>query len=278
MYDWLTPTMFQLQDAIDILVVAILIYFLLNMIKGTRAALLVKGIIMLIVIQQISEIIGLFTVNFILRGATQVGIFAILVVFQPELRRGLEQMGNSRFGQFFRIEDTFASNSTQETVTEICKAVQYLSKNKMGSIIVMERRTKLNDVIQTGVTIKAQISSELLVNIFSSNTPLHDGAVVIREQRIMAASCLLPLTQNINLGTELGTRHRAAIGNSETSDSFTIVTSEETGTISVARHGALTRNLTVQSLEKALMKLASDNAEEEKKSARKKKRKKEGVQ
>jgi diadenylate cyclase len=175
------------------------------------------------------------------------------------------------------LGDTFDNNSTQEAVTEICKAVNYLSKNKMGSIIVIEHRARLNDIIQTGVTLEAQISSELLVNLFSSNTPLHDGAVVIRNKQIMAASCLLPLTQNLKLSTELGTRHRAALGNSETSDSFTIVTSEETGTISVARGGALTRNLTIASLERALMKLASDNEEAEEKKKKDKKKNKKGA-
>ncbi|MDR1101833.1 MAG: diadenylate cyclase CdaA [Clostridiales bacterium] len=267
MLDFSDLLIFRFQDVIDIIVVACLVYGLAHLIKDTRAELLIKGIAILIIIQQISQITGLYTVTYILQGTMQVGIVAIVVVFQPELRRGLERMGSSRFGRFFMMDPTLGTESAKTTVSGICEAVNFLSQHRIGSLIVMERRNKIGDIIRTGVMMNSLVSSELLVNIFSQNTPLHDGAVVIRDNRIMAAACLLPLTSNQNLSTELGTRHRAALGISETSDSVVVVTSEETGTISIAINGALTRNLTISSLEKALLRIVNVRQDNEEKPA-----------
>ena len=199
-------------------------------------------------------------VNYILINTMQVGVIAIIIVFQPELRRALEQMGRSKFSTLFTGVDVNSPEMLQKTAQSICDAAQSMSKNRVGALIVWERRTKIGDIIRTGVDLEAAVSPELLVNIFVPNTPLHDGAVVIRENRIAAAACFLPLTQKQDLSIELGTRHRAALGISEASDAAVVVVSEETGKISLALDGSLTRNLTVESLKKALVKIMSPDS------------------
>lgn len=246
---------FRVQDFIDILIVAYIIYKAFSFIKETRAEQLVKGIIVLVVILFISEWFGLYTLNYILKNTMQVGVLALLVVFQPELRRGLEHVGRSRFGGFFFNDGNQTELDTEHVCDEVCEAVSYLSDKRIGSLIVMERHTKVGDIIRTGVNLDSLVSSSLLINLFIPNTPLHDGAVVLRDNRIMAGGCLLPLTQTQKLSAELGTRHRAAIGMSENSDAIVVVVSEETGKISIALDGDLTRNLTVESLRKAIKKL-----------------------
>ncbi len=246
-----------IKDIIDILIVAYVIYKGIKLLRETRAATLVKGIVILILAMQLSSLLNLYLVNYILVNAMQVGFIALFVVFQPELRRGLEKMGRSKFGNILSFYEENDEEQTSMTVSRICHAMENLSANRVGALIILERQTKIGDIIRTGVTLNSEITAELLVNIFVPNTPLHDGAVVIRNNRIVAAACFLPLTQNSELNIELGTRHRAAIGITETSDCVALVVSEETGKISLALEGTLTRNLTVESLERALTKILS---------------------
>ena len=244
---------FRLTDLIDIVLVALAIYWLIKLIKETRAVQLVKGIVVLLVLTQVSAWLNLNIINFILTNTLQLGVLALIVLFQPELRRVLEQIGTTKIGNIFSADSTGVT--VEDTIKEICIGVENMSRQRMGALIVVERKTKVSDVVLTGVELKSKISSSVLVNIFFPNTPLHDGAVVIRDNRIEAAGCLLPLTQNNSLSTELGTRHRAAIGMSETSDAIVIVVSEETGKISLANNGTLTRNFNAETLKKALGKL-----------------------
>lgn len=250
----------KLTDLIDIFLVAIIVYQLLKIMKETRAIQLVKGIVIVFLILQISTWAHLTTLNYLLSNAVQVGMFAIVVIFQPELRSLLEKMGRSKVG---KLIDLAAGNSQGENyaVSEIAKAAANLAETKTGALIVIERETKLGDVIHTGTLIDAEVSAALLENIFVPNTPLHDGAVIIRGERIHTAGCFLPLTSNSNLSRELGTRHRAALGISEASDSLVIVVSEETGKISIALNGTLTRNLTEATLKTALSKALSKETE-----------------
>ena len=250
----------RIQDYIDILVVAFCIYQGIKLVKETRAVQLIKGILILVIALQLSSSFGLHMVNYILINTMQVGVIAIIIVFQPELRRALEQMGRSKFSTLFTGVDVNSPEMLQKTAQSICDAAQSMSKNRVGALIVWERKTKIGDIIRTGVDLEAAVSPELLVNMFVPNTPLHDGAVVIRENRIAAAACFLPLTQKQDLSIELGTRHRAALGISEVSDAAVVVVSEETGKISLALDGSLTRNLTVESLKKALVKIMSPDS------------------
>lgn len=247
----------RIRDIIDILIVAYAIYKGIKLLRETRAAQLVKGILVLVVALQLSSFLNLYMVNYILANTMQVGLIAILVMFQPELRRALEKMGRSKFGKIFSFDDDDIEEKNTNTITQICEAVANLSENRTGALIILERDTRIGDIIRTGVNLNSDVSAELLINIFVPNTPLHDGAVIIRNNRIIAASCFLPLTQNSELNIELGTRHRAAIGITETSDCISLVVSEETGKISLALDGTLTRNLTVDSLHRALSKLLS---------------------
>lgn len=242
----------RINDVIDILIIAYVLYRLILVIHKTRAEQLLKGLAVLIVITKVSEWLQLRTVNYILRNAMTVGVIALLIVFQPELRRGLESLGRSGFlGKnffFFNEEEKDMS----EVLGEICDAVQFLSRSKIGALIVLERETGLNELIETGIAMDSKISSELLINTFIPNTPLHDGAVIIRRDRIMAAGCFLPLTDNQNLSSELGTRHRAGIGVTEISDAVAIIVSEETGTISLAQNGRISRHLDAKTLKEVL--------------------------
>ena len=251
----------KLTDVIDIFIVAVIVYQLLKMIRETRAVQLVKGIAILFIITQISTWAHLTTLNYLLRNAMQVGLFAIVVIFQPELRSLLEKMGRSNVGKLIDIASGASSEADTYAIEEIVRAASNLSRTKTGALIVMERDTKLGDVIRTGTLINAEVSAALLENIFVPNTPLHDGAVIIRRDKIYTAGCFLPLTSNNNLSRELGTRHRAALGISEASDALVIVVSEETGKISIALNGTLTRNLNENTLKTALMKSLSRKTE-----------------
>lgn len=249
----------KITDIIDIVLIAVLTYQLLKMIKETRAIQLVKGIAILFFVWQISAWAGLTTLNYLMRNAMQVGMFAVVVIFQPELRSILERLGHSKVGKLIDIT-AGGTDAREYAISEITKAAHNLSKTKTGALIVIERETKLGDVIRTGTLINAEASSALLENIFVPNTPLHDGAVIIRGDRIHTAGCFLPLTSNSNLSRELGTRHRAALGISEASDAVVVIVSEETGKISIAINGTLTRNLSEETLKVALNKaFAKDN-------------------
>ncbi|MGO1469264.1 MAG: diadenylate cyclase CdaA [Tissierella sp.] len=241
----------RMRDVIDIIFVAIIFYKLFTLIKETRAEQLIKGIVFLLVLTKISEWMQLFTINWILSNAMTLGTIAILVVFQPELRRGLEYLG--RNSPFKKSLIEMRGESITGVVEEIVEAVASLSRQKIGALIVMEKETGLNEVADTGTTIDGFVSSNLLINIFIPNTPLHDGAVIIKEDKIKAAACFLPLTENNTLSKELGTRHRAALGISEKSDSISIVVSEETGGISTAENGEISRYIDIQTLRKILL-------------------------
>ena len=251
----------RISDLIDILIVSVIVYYLINLIRETRAMQLVKGIIFLFMAFFLSQWLKLNALNYILGGAMQIGAFAVIVIFQPELRNLLERMGRFKVG---RIID-FASDTTEDdlhrVIDSIAQAAANMSATKTGALIVMERATRLGEYISTGTMLDANVSSGLLENIFVPNTPLHDGAVIIRNNKSVTAGCLLPLTANNNLSRDLGTRHRAAIGLSEVTDAVIIVVSEETGKISIALNGSLTRNLSRESLAKALKKIMSQKQE-----------------
>lgn len=240
-------------NIIDMLVVAFLIYKLFLLIKGTRAVQLLKGLVVLLVATTVSSWFGLYTFNWILKSIQGMLIVAIPVVFQPELRRALERLGRGKFlsGQL----TSFGEEDTTRIINEIVRGVLVLSKSKTGALIVIERETGINDYVETGVGLDSLVSAELLINIFISNSPLHDGAVIIRNDRVASAGCFLPLTEGHNLSKELGTRHRAAIGISDVSDAVALIVSEETGTISVAIDGQLTRYLDERAIREILIKM-----------------------
>ncbi len=244
-----------LTDVIDILLVTYVIYKALKFIRDTRTVQLLKGIGFLLVMMQLSGIFKLYTVNYILTNAMQLGVIAILIVFQPELRRALEQLGNTTVGKFFSTDINSSLEEKVVMIEEIIEASQNMSKNRIGALVVIERESKLGEIINTGIKIDAETSSELLMNIFIPKSPLHDGAVVIRNERIDSATCFLPLSQNPNLSKELGTRHRAGLGISEESDAIVVIVSEETGNISLAYGGDLYSNVTPDHLKKELLKL-----------------------
>ena len=241
----------RIQDIIDIIIVAVVFYKLFSLIKETRAEQLTKGIFALFVFAKLSGLLKLYTINWLLENAMTVGVIAILIVFQPELRRGLEYIGRSRF--FTKTFLEIKGESLTKTVDEIVEAVASLSRQKIGALIVLERETGLNEVIETGTRIDGLVSSDLLINIFIPNTPLHDGAVIIKEDIIRAAACFLPLTENMGVSKELGTRHRAALGISEKSDTLSIIVSEETGAISIAENGNIARHLDSKTLRQILI-------------------------
>lgn len=242
-----------IQHVIDISIVAFVLYKLLLLIRETRAEQVLKGLAILLFATKLSEILQFNTIYWILQNTVTVGVIALLIVFQPELRRALEQIGR---GKIFD-RSMFIQNDRDPylIISEIVKAVQNMAKDKTGALIVVENKTGVNDVIETGVKIDGELSGALLENIFVPNTPLHDGAVIIRGDRIAAAGCFLPLTENPNLSKQLGTRHRAALGISENSDAMAIIVSEETGIISVASNGKLTRYLDSKGLKEMLKKI-----------------------
>ncbi len=242
------------QIVVDISIVSYIVYKLIQLVRETRAVQLIKGIVVIIVARYVSELLGLRTIEYILTNSIQIVGFALVVIFQPELRRGLEQIGRSKFKDFFNFDEEGKALKTTAMIEELVKACFHMASNYVGALIVVERETKIGEIINSGIQIDSNVSSELLINVFSPNTPLHDGAVVIRDYRIKATSCFLPLTDNPNLSKELGTRHRAALGITEVSDAIVIVVSEESGKISFALNGGLTRNLTQDTLRKALNK------------------------
>lgn len=242
---------FRLVDVLDILIVAYLVYKILAFIQETRAQQLVRGLAFLVVIFFLSDILNLYLLNWLLKNFVTMGLFALIVLFQPELRRGLEQLGRKNLvsGQFRSLDKEHAF----AVVKEIVAAVDDFSATRTGALMVFERETTLTDIIETGAIVDAQISTRLLGNLFYEGSPLHDGAVIIRGDRIHAASCVLPLTEKKNIGRNLGTRHRAGLGVSEVSDALVIVVSEETGVISVAENGNFRRFMDLKSIEKLLL-------------------------
>lgn len=247
----------RFEDLLDVIIVAYLFYKLSGLLHETRAGTLIKGIILVLIFAWISNLLQLNTINYLLRTFTQFAIMALLVVFQPELRRMLEKVGKTNFSNFFSAE----KSDVEKIASEIASAASAMSSRRIGALIVLERDVKISDIVRTGTEIDSKISSELLINIFIPNTPLHDGAVIVREDRILAASCILPLTQNEALSQEFGTRHRAALGLSESSDAAIIVVSEETGKISFTLDGNMSRNYTEDTLKKMIIKVMSPDSE-----------------
>lgn len=244
---------FGIGDALDILLVAVLLYWVYSFIRDRRAGKLAAGIGLLLATMIFSNLLGLGTMTYILTNFFQVGFIALVVVFQPELRTVLEKVGAEPFKGLRNIgEAKEVQGSVSSLIREICKASGELAASKTGALIAIERDTKLGDIIKSGVTVNADISSFMLKNIFYNGAPLHDGAVVIRDWRIAAAGCFLPLSSNENIIKDLGTRHRAGIGISEESDAVVIIISEETGTISLAMGGQLKRGYTFNSLKREL--------------------------
>lgn len=246
-----------LWDVIDMAVIAYVFYKLFMLIRETRAEQLIKGIFVLIFATWVSGPSGffpLYTVNWLLRNTMTVGVIALLIVFQPELRRALEFLGRGGIILGKPLNEAL-DKETKILIDEITSAVQSLAKKKVGALIVLERETGIGEFMETGTTVDAVVSSQLLQTIFSTNTPLHDGAVVIREKRIASAGCVLPLTENQSLSKELGTRHRAGLGISEHSDAIAIIVSEETGVISTAKDGRLSRYLDAKTLKEMLTNL-----------------------
>lgn len=241
-----------LSDVVDILIVSYVIYHLLKLLRGTRAVQLLKGITVLLVIWVISNEFELRALEFLIENFFSVGLIAVIVIFQPELRRALEQLGRGYFfSRSSQVEDQIAT----KIVGEVTKAASQMAKQRVGALIVIEKDTGLSDYIETGTILEARLSAELLKNIFIPKAPLHDGAVIIRKEQLMAAGCYLPLSENPYISRELGTRHRAGIGLSEISDAVVVIVSEETGQISVAFQGELQRNLSEEELVSKLYEL-----------------------
>lgn len=241
-------SMIRIRDIIDIAIVAYLIYKGVKLVRETRAVQIITGIVVLVIATQLSGWFKLNAVNYILVNTMEVGLVAILVVFQPELRKALEKVGRSTV----RSITSSQQENNDSIVMDIVNASSNLSSTRTGALIILEKQTKLGDIIKTGVALNSDITSELLENIFVPNTPLHDGAVIIGDNKIKAAACFLPLTQATDLSQELGTRHRAAIGITEIADCLSVVVSEETGRISVAQEGKLYRNISLPELEERL--------------------------
>ena len=242
-----------ITDVLDILIVAYIIYKVIFWIKETRAWVLFKGILVIFAFAAVAALLKLHTIIFVLSNTINMGIIALLIVFQPEMRKALEQLGKGKiFSYFTRGEDAGDEKAAARTVNEIVKAADKMGAAKTGALILMEQEVPLGDLERTGIPIDAIVSSQLLINIFEHNTPLHDGAVIIRGNRVTAATCYLPLSDNLSISKDLGTRHRAALGISETSDSLTVVVSEETGRVSLARDGQLTRISDQETLRQAI--------------------------
>ncbi|NMA58664.1 diadenylate cyclase CdaA [Clostridium cochlearium] len=247
----------NLSSILDILAVSYIFYKGYMLIKETRAEQLLKGIIFLIILIPISKLLNLEVLSWILSNTITIGVLSFIIIFQPEIRRALEHIGRSAFNERHLTED---EHTMEKIINEIITAVDNLSKTKTGALIVIERATRLGETISTGVKIDAIVSSQVLENIFVVNTPLHDGATIIRSDRIISAGCFLPLTTNKNVDKSLGTRNRSAIGISENSDAIVVVVSEETGTISLAVNGSLTRNYDKDKLRDILFRIVKKDS------------------
>ncbi len=239
-----------ITDVIDICLLAFIFYKVIGLIRQTRAQQLVKGILIVFVFFVLSDLFNLYAINWILTETMTVGIISFIVLFQPEIRRVLEVVGRGNLvkPRFMTID----SEKANHLIAEFIAAIEFFASKKTGALIVIERQTQLTDIMETGVVINGKISDEFIKNIFYEGAPLHDGAIIVRNDRIYAAGCVLPLSNNKFLNKELGTRHRAAIGITEVSDALSLIVSEETGMISIAEEGKISRNITLKDLEKRL--------------------------
>ena len=227
---------------LDVLLVWYVMYKTLTLIKGTKAVQLLKGIFVIIIAKIVTEIFGLHTLDWLLEEIIEWGLLAIIIIFQPEIRRALEQIGR---GKLFQRTSSQQDEEQTRLLEAMKKSVSYMAKRRIGALISIEKETGLTEYIETGIKMNAEISSELLINIFIPNTPLHDGAVIMQRDKVTAAACYLPLSESAFISKELGTRHRAALGLSEVTDAIVVIVSEETGAISIAANGKIDRNLTI---------------------------------
>lgn len=257
----------KIVDVIDILLVSVILYYAYKFVRDRRAGKLAAGVILFLIALVISDVAGMHTIQYLFQNIFQVGVIALVILFQPELRSALEKMGNSSIKGIKSITER-STDSVMLAVREVASAAAEMSASRTGALIVFERSTKLGDIVMTGTVIDAQTGSFLIRNIFFNKAPLHDGAMIIRAGRIVAAGCLLPLTGQGDINRDLGTRHRAAIGLSENSDAVVVVVSEETGVISLAVDGKLTRGYSAETLRAKLSSLLVP--ETEKKTAKKK--------
>lgn len=254
-FDSLKETMFALFSdikvtyMIDIAIITFMFYSFIKLLKETRAVQIIKGIGVILIISKISEWLRLYAINYILQNTLTIGLIAVVIIFQPELRKALEKVGNTKWLIKKSRQVGFHS---ERNVDAIVDAATVMSRKKIGALIVIAGNVSLNDIIETGTTMDASITSELVQNVFFPKAPLHDGAMLIKNERIVAAGCVLPLSANLDISKELGTRHRAAIGISETSDALVVVVSEETGAISIAVEGKLQRFLDPAALREAI--------------------------
>ncbi len=245
---------FSIIDAIDILLLSILLFVGFNFFKSRKAGALLFGVAVMVTLTVISSIFGFKSLSYIFNGVLKIGVLALVIIFQPEIRDALEKVGSGSLSGIMNIREQKNKKMIySKSIEQICAAVKDLSATKTGALIVLSRTTKLDEITETGITINADVNSFLIRNLFFNKAPLHDGAVVVDEGKIIAAGCLLPLTRRTDIDGNLGTRHRAAIGMSETSDAIIVVVSEETGTISVAYDCTLTRDYTEDSLRKFLL-------------------------
>ena len=246
----LVPTI-RIMDIVDILVVAFVIYKIILMLQTTNSARIAKSIVIILLLTALTSVLHMYLMNYLLDKILEIGLLALVIMFQPELRRILEKLGSKSFREILSTKQE--QRNIDYVISETVKACEIMSRERTGVLIVFERTSSLEDYQKTGTLIDARVSSELLRNIFFTKASLHDGAVIIRNERIAAAGCVLPLTENRNISSDLGTRHRAGIGMSEVSDAVVVIVSEETGTISVAISGMLKRHLAPQTLEKLLL-------------------------
>lgn len=250
---------FGIKDFIEVLIIAAVLFYLYRWIRGTFAIQAALGLVFIIIVNAIVSALGLTTMNFILRRILDVGVLAVFIIFQPEIRKLLYSLGQNT-----NLDRFFVRSNSETVIDEVIDAARNMSHSKTGALIVFARTSSLQDLVDVGVKLDAKVNSELLQTIFNKNTPLHDGAVIIRNSRIVAASCYLPISQNPNISSVFGTRHRAAVGISETNNVFVLVISEETGRISVARNGSLTSGLTIQKLRTEMQQALGDqNVEDE---------------
>ena len=244
---------FSVSGIIEILIFAVLIYYVIVWIKRTKAWNLLKGLVVLAAVYAAAALLGLNNLTFIFRALFSSLILAIIIIFQPEIRRGLEQIGERNIIQkLIPTSDSANPGLSGDSIEAIVSAMSMLGKNRVGALIVVEQKIDLREFVNTGITLDAKISAALLEQIFEHNTPLHDGAVVIRKNRIVSATCYLPLSQNMSISKELGTRHRAGLGISEVSDCITLIASEETGGLSIAERGELRRNVSLEEIRATL--------------------------
>jgi len=265
------PIKLMITDVIEIAILSVAFYQVLVWIKRTKAWVLFKGILVIMSFTMIASLFNLNTILWLVNKTLSVGIIAIIIVFQPELRKALEQIGQKNiFSGIINFDDKYKGKSagdmfTDRTISELVKATYELAKTKTGALMVIEQEISLDDYERTGIEVDAVLTSQLLVNIFEHNTPLHDGAVIIRGNRVMAATCYLPLSDNMGISKELGTRHRAGLGVSEAADCMVIIVSEETGKVTVAYDGNLTRNIDGNEFREKIAKLKKDVNQESKK-------------